>query len=272
MGKISTEAKNTYAEKVRGYKQEIEQILSREKNILQVVERDQQGREYKLIALAEERANLASLYLLLNRISIALLGMKSEPFLNDARKSCYEAIIHLENVVTGRIDAPFSDYEQAHEAIEGFTDPERYDLVRKIGLTIQGVERGFGDNSKWKWSFVELEGRFAAVSKNIINLKSVVAGLDPRVDGYRERLKLLNLAKRWLMIAADRYREKYELSTTRIDDFKTAIAFLAALRRLHMMLGENDQAEQIRKKADVWKAKMEDDEKRLQNSGSQKPG
>jgi hypothetical protein len=64
-----------------------------------------------------------------------------------------------------------------------------------------------------------------------------------------------------LQRSADRYREKYELSTLRIDDFKLAISFLAALRRIHILVGETENADQIKKKMDVWKTKMETDER-----------
>src|SRR5690606_22455360 len=202
------------------------------KNILQLVARGDSGKEYKLLALAADRLDLASHYLLMNQISLSLLGVKNEAFINDARKSCYESIIHLENVVTNRIDVPFSDYEDAHEKIEGFTDKERYELVRKIGYTIEAVEEDFGENSKWKWSFVELEGRFATVTKNLLNLKTLIPGMDPRADNYPERMKFFDLVKKWLNAAADRYRERYELSTLRIDDFKVAISYLGALRRI----------------------------------------
>ena len=262
MAKVSAESKDIYSERIRGYKQEIDQVLSREKSILQVIQKNDDGKEYKLLTLAEERINMASFYLLMNQISLSLLGMKNEAFINDARKSCYEAIIHLENLVTNRVDAPFSEYEEVHAKIEGFDDRQRFALVKKLGFAIQSVEEDFGENSKWRWSFVELEGRYAAVSKNLINLKTLVAGLDPRVEGYRERYLYLDLVKKWLNVAADRYREKYELSTNRIDDFKTGIAFLNSLRRLLMIVGENEPAESVKKKAEVWKAKMDDDEKR----------
>ena len=262
MGKVSTEARRRYFDIVKDYKQAIEQSTAREKNILQVIERDDNGADYKRINLAEERLNLASLYLLLNRISLALLGVKNESFLNDARKSCYQSVIFLEEVVSGYVDVPFSDYGDAHERISGLDEAERYRLVRKLGFTIEAVEAAFGDNSKWRWSFVELEGRFAAVTKNLINMRTLKAGLDPRVDGFEERMGHLKLAKDLLRKSADRYREKYELSTTRIDDFKLAIGYLAALRRIHAMLGESGDAESVKKKAEVWRQKMESDEKR----------
>ena len=64
-----------------------------------------------------------------------------------------------------------------------FSDEKRISLLRKLGYSIQAVAEGFGENTKWKWAFVELRGRFATVAKNFLNLKTFVAGMDPRVDG-----------------------------------------------------------------------------------------
>jgi hypothetical protein len=261
MGKISNEARQQYFDRIKEYKHTTETILQREKSLLKVVGPDQSGSAYKYLTLADERLNIASYMMLQNALSVSLLGVKNEAFLNDARKSCYQAVIYLEEVVSNYVDAPFSDYSDLLENIEGFADEKRYHLARKIGFTIQSVEDAFGRNSKWRWSFVELEGRYTAVVKNLINFKTFVAGMDPRVDGYESRIGHLDLIQHLLMKSADRYREKYELSTVRIDDFKHAIDFLGALRRIHMLLGEADKAEDIKKKMDVWKAKMETDEK-----------
>ncbi len=107
--------------------------------------------------------------------------------------------------------------------------------------------------------FVELEGRFAAVARNLLNLKTLLAGMDPRIEGYTARLAHLALARELLQQSADRYRQKYEMSNLRVDDIKAGINFLGALRRLHVVLGESEQAEIVKKKAEIWKAKMEDD-------------
>lgn len=261
MAKISNEARQQYFDRIKDYKQHAEAIMQREKSLLKVVNNASPGVAYKYLALADERLNLASYYLLQNSLSMSLLGVKNEAFLNDARKSCYQAIIYLEEVVTGYVDAPFSDYTEYLEQIEGFEDEKRYHLVRKIGFTIESVEEAFGANSKWRWSFVELEGRYATVAKNLINFKTFVGGMDPRVDGYEQRMGHLDLVQELLSRAADRYREKYELSTLRIDDFKLAISYLSALRRIHILLGDADKAEEIKKKMEVWKGKMETDEK-----------
>ena len=259
MGKISEEAKKRYFERIKEYKGAVDQILRRETNLVQVIHTDEKGAGYKRLALSEENLNLVSYHVLMNALSVALLGVKNEAYLNDARKGCYKAIIYLEEAVTPYVDVPFSDYEAHLAMIEGFDDANRYRLVRKLGLSIQAVVDDLGENSKWKWSFTELGGRYATVTKNLLNLKTLVAGMDPRVPGYDSRTAHLALAKRLLQQAADGYRQKYELSTLRIDDFKLAIGYLSALRRIHMMLSESDEADNLRKKIDVWKAKMETD-------------
>jgi hypothetical protein len=128
------------------------------------------------------------------------------------------------------------------------------------------VAEGYGANTKWKWSFVELEGRYAVVAKNLLNLKTFLAQQDPRLEGYAERQAHMALARRLLQQSADRYREKYELSTQRLDDIKQAILFLSALRRLAALLGEVEEAEVIKRKIDIWKVKMEDDQRKQEQS------
>lgn len=262
MGKISTEAKKRYFDKVKEYKTVLEQIMQRERNLLKLLEKGDTNSAYLKINLAEESLNLASYYLLLNELSLSYLMVKNDSFLNEARKSCYKCIIYLEDVVSNLIDAPYSDYREKVEQIEGMEDEKRYALMRKLGFTIQSVVDGFGENSKWKWSFVELEGRFATVAKNIFNFKNLAESLDPRSEGYQFRTSHLNMVKDLLQKSADRYREKYELSTLRIDDFKLAIQYLGALRRMYLLLGDTTNADIIKKKIEVWTQKMEDDERR----------
>ena len=260
MKKPSEEAKRRYAEYIKDYKSAIEAILAKEKKAK--LEAAGGTDNYRKLALAEEYLNLVSNYLIMSSLSQTFLGVKNEAYLNEARKCVYKAIIYLEEIVSAHIDTPFSDYEEGLASISEFPDAKRYDLVRKIGFAIDSLQDGLGENSKWKWSFVELQGRFATVTKNLLNLKTLMAGMDPRVEGYMARISHLSLAKELLQQAADRYREKYELSTMRIDDIKNGINFLLALRRLYVVLSESDQAEVIKKKTEIWRLKMENDIKK----------
>lgn len=262
MSKVSEEARKKYLEKIQDYKKIIEEIENREKLLLQVIDRDSSGAEYKRIRLAEESLNILSYYVLMNDLSVALLGVKNEGYLNDARKLCYKVVIYLEQVVSSVIDGPWSDYEAKLAAIQSFDPKERLRLVNKMGLALQLVIAGYGDNTKWKWTFVELEGRLATVVKNLLNLNTLFQDLDPRSEFYEIKTAHLATARKLLDQAANRYREKYELSTLRFDDFRLAIKYLAALRYLSVIVNKAAEAEAIKKKIDIWQLKLDTDLKR----------
>ncbi len=271
MPKISSDDRRIYLEKSNRYKTAAEGYLLREKSILSVMDKDANGAAYKRLNLADEMLNLASNYVVMNGMSVIMLGVKNEEALNEARKALYKSVIYLEEVVTGLVDAAFADYEDKVAEIASFDATKRYALIRKLGLGIRLVEDAYGDNTKWKWSFVELEARFAAVAKNIFDLKNAVSNLDPRAADYEVTVYHLRTVKKLLMQAADRYREKYELSTNRFDDFKMAIAFLNALRRIHVLVGDREDAESVKKKAEIWSAKLEADQKKKDEGASRRP-
>ena len=119
------------------------------------------------------------------------------------------------------------------------------------------------ENSKWKWSFVELEGRFATVAKNLIDMKAANKDyIDVRSPNYDITVLYFRLITKLLNNSATSYRDKYELSTRRIDDMRNGIKYLLALRKLYVLIGNSEQAEDVKKKAVVWKDKMDADHKK----------
>ena len=244
----------------------IQSMLKQEQTVLQSIKKDSRGAAFKRLTLTDEMVFLASNYIIMSGISQSMLKLRNEEALNDGRKSLYKAVIYLEEVVSPLVDAPFSEYEEKLSEIAPLDAKRRYGLIRKIGLALQLLEDAYGDNTKWKWAFVELEGRFAAVAKNIIDLKTAVANTDPRSPDYEPTVYHLRLMKKLLLLAADRYREKYELSTNRIDDFRMGIHFLNSLRRIHALLGERENAETVKKKAEIWSSKLEMDMKKQEET------
>ena len=270
MAKISDEDRHQYFEKIIPYKSVIDAIIAREKTIVSSLQKEPDTAPLKRLSLAEEMLNLSSNYIIINGISQAMLKVKNEDALNDGRKTLYKCVIYLEELVTNYVDAPFVDYEDKLEAIASVSPAERYQLIRKLGLAIELLEISYGDNTKWKWSFVELEGRYTAVAKNIMDLKNAVANSDPRSPHYEPTVYHLRLIKKLLMQAADRYREKYELSTARFDDFKMGISFLGALKRLHAVMGDRGEGEEVKKKMDIWSSKLDADIKKKEEAAKKK--
>ncbi len=264
MAKVSDEARTRYFERIRDYKNQIERSLSDELEIQQSLNAADGNDPFKKLGMAESNFPILSNYLIMNQLSLNLLGVKNENYLNEARKVCYKIVIYLEDVFSSLLDVPYSDYSGKLEAVQDYPELKRFLLIKKLGFSVSMVKDGFGENSKWKWSIIELEGRVATLARNVIDLKKFVAGMDPRVEGFRERKAHFKMTCRLLQSSADDYRMKYELSTGRMDDFKTAINFLAALKRFLVFANQKKEVEELTKKIDIWKQKMESDAKQFE--------
>ncbi|TFG82030.1 MAG: hypothetical protein E4H20_08530 [Spirochaetales bacterium] len=263
MAKITLEQRNRYAAKVKEYKAVIDATVSKEQSFLSLLKQPGgQGAGYVRIKLAEETLSLTSYFILINTLSVALMGIKNEDSLADARKALVRSIKYLEDIVTGLVDAPFSEYESYLADISEVSYEDRFALLRKIGFAISEIEEGYGTNSKWKWSFVETWGKFAVVAKNMLDLKRAYQDLDMTSPNRLIAHSYLNTVKHLFQTTADRYREKYEVFTSKMEDFKQAILFLTALRRIHTIFGERSEADELKKKIEIWSAKLEADQKR----------
>lgn len=262
MAKISQEQRNRYFERVKEHKTTIDAILAREKTLMEMLSKEEGGTAFKRLHLCEEMLDLASWHLLINSLSLSLLGIKNEDILIDGRKVLVRALKYLEDVVTLKLDVPFSDYEKNLDEIRDIDPANRFRLIRKVGFTIESFEAAFGENSKYSRGFNEIWGKLAALAKNLIDLRTVISDLDFN-SANREVLKEhLAFVKDLFKKTADRYREEYELYTHKLSDFRVAIQFLAALRRLQMLLGEREEAEKLKRNIEVWNAKLEADFKR----------
>ena len=262
MSKISEETRLHFSEVVQPYKDKITATLAKEKTMLNGMHNGDSDYEFKKFTLCDDMIYVASLYMAQNSLSLKVMEVKNNDALNDARKILYKAIIYLEEIVTDKIDIPYSDLIPNMDSIKNINIVKRYTLVRKLGLSINLLKDAFGDNSKWHWSFVELEGRFATVSKNLLDMKDCVKDyFDPRSENYETTVLYIRLITKLLNDSATAYRDKYETSTRRIDDMRNGIKYLLALRKLYIAIGNSENAEEVKKKAVVWKDKMDADHK-----------
>ena len=263
MAKVSEEARLEFNNAIQPYKDRITQTLEKEKTMLNAMHKGDEDLNIKKLTLCEDLIYVSSLYVVQNSLSMKLMDIKNNDALNEGRKILYKAIIYLEDIVTNFIDVPYNDLNENQASIASIGIQQRYLIIRKLGLSIRIIKDAFGDNSKWKWSFVELEGRFTTVAKNLIDMKEASKDyFDPRSDNYEPTVLYIRLIEKLLNNAATGYRDRYELSTRRIDDMRDAIKYLLALRRLYVVLGNSEQAEEIKKKAVVWKDKMDADQKK----------
>lgn len=265
MARITEESRRLFDTKMQPYKAAIQKIEEDEKRTLLTIGEGERA-SMERVRLCEQLLYSATLYALINNVSVALLGARNTDALNDGRKALYKAVIYLEEVVSPFIDSAYSEYEDKVALIAAIPLSRRYYLIRKLGLAIDLIIDGFGDNTKWKWSFVELQGRYAAVTKNFVDLRQLCKiYFEHESEDYDTAVFYLRLIKKLLSQSGEGYRDRYELSTRRLDDMGLAIRFVLALRRVCVMLGDVEESEDLKKKAEVWHDKMEEDRKRGHN-------
>lgn len=262
-------AEDQYITKINEYQGVITNILKAEAKLVGEIAEESPDIPLKQFDLVEIRLNLASYYMILTGITRSVLKKDNQGALDEARKSINKSLTYLEDMVSSYVDALFTDYEDKLVLLEPVSPERRYAVIRKLGLTIRLLENAYGDNSRWKWSFVDMEGRFATVTKNIFDVRNMVTNIDPRSPHYEATFYHLQLIKRLLLQAGERYRERYELSTASFDDFRISLNHLNALRRIHILLGESPESEMLKKKIDSWSAKLEADLRRKEEEAQE---
>lgn len=258
MGKVTSEQKAKFQNNIKDFKKQIDEI----KALISVIQHDIKvkndgNNNYRRIIVANEYLKIISLYCNMSDVSMELLQIRNENYLNEARKLIYQVLILLEEVVSPHIDIPLTEMEESLASIVKVNPSRKLALIRKIGYNITQIKDGFGENTKWKWSFVEIEGRYAAIIKNLIDYKACQANNDPRNPFYVEMKNLLKIAKEQLEHASKRYREKYELTSQEVDDIKKSIDFLHALRRINVMFNEPEDAQNQKRMIELYTKQME---------------
>ena len=255
--RVSTRDRLEYLDRIKPYNEVIQLLLNHEADLLSEIKEDSIMSGHLRLALVEDMITLSTHYILLSNVSLAMIKQRNENALNDARKSYIRAIIYMEELVSPMVDVPYSEYEGKLAEIADVNAIRRYLIARKLGLTLELLQNACGINTKWKWAFVELEGRYAAVAKNILDLKNASANRDPRSPDYEPSILHLRLIKKLLNKTASRYRDRFELSTKNPDDLKEALRFLGSLRRIHIVLSEPKEADAIKKKFDSMSLKLD---------------
>jgi len=248
--------KRTFLEEIAHLKRKVDEIHQK---IKYLETKTEEHENFKKIKIASHYIDIVSIHCAMTDLSVNLLNHKNESYLDTGRKSLYRAIIILEEIVSNIVDMPLGENYELLTSMEGLSDGDRLGLIRKLGYTISLIEDRYGKNSKWKWSFVEIEGRYAVIAKNFFDFRSYQKKNDPNIEGFDDRYDYLLLVKDFLLDASNRYREKYELSNHSTEDMKKAIEYLRALKRIHILFNETNEVQNITKRIELWSQKFEAD-------------
>ncbi|MEW6526309.1 MAG: hypothetical protein AB1444_06535 [Spirochaetota bacterium] len=258
---ITKAEKAAYNDFIKGYKAKLDELTKQIKEAEQKKKKMSNIMGYVNIELILLYTKYIYTLLNMNKASLDMLKIKNERFLNDARKEFYRILQLFEEIVGKDIDRPLKENEEYLQAIAKLNPTQILNLIKELHTLLQKIMEALGESSKWKWSFVELQGRVAVITKNLINFSDLQKYRDPRKEFYYDRQEMLKLCKQSLSEAAKQYRNKYEISTKSSEDILRSIELLTALRRINILFGESEEAEKLKNTIEALRLRLEADEK-----------
>ncbi len=270
---IPREKKEAYNAIVKDLKEQMEVVQKKAQKYERDGMRDKEIPSlYKRIAASNVYLETVRIYCKMNEYSLQIMDIKNDLYLTNARKNIYQAIKMLESIVGNVIDSALTDNAEILERLTLLNPKRVLNLLKKIEYSIALVQFSEGENTKWKWTFVEMYGKLAALAKNLINFKVYAQQMfDPSNPSYQDINELFELTKKLIDTAAQKYRTKYELSTMEVADMNKGMDFLNLIVRIYIILNEQPQAQEAKKTLEKWKDKLElDIRKREEETKKQK--
>jgi hypothetical protein len=261
MATVSKAEKAAYNDEIKDIKRDVEQI---KKSINEVIGKKKKHPaivNYYNLEMASRGMDQMDDFLKMNDLSVEMLGIKNGTFLENARKEYYKVLQQMEDIVGNEIERSLKENDEYLASINKVNPRQILSFIKRMHRLLNDLVNKFGQDSKWKWSFTELQARTAIITKNITSFSEVAKYRDPRSDFFHERRELMQLCKESLTEAARQFRTKYEMAGKARDDLQRSIKYLATLRKIHVLFGEDTEATKLKNIIDAAKMALEADDK-----------
>lgn len=258
---INKQQKKVYDDESREIKKEVNQNKNLIKDLKLKIRKNKNLAGYYNLEIALNHIKNIKSYFEMNKLSKQLLNMKQSSVLDEAKREFSNMIIALEDIVGSEIDRSLKENDEFIARIDRMNPNQTLELMRTIFSIYDTLVREFGEGSKWKWSFVEMQARAAVILKNMISFSDIQRFRDPGSDYFYERRDLMQLCKESITEAAKQYRTKYEIGGKARDDLKRSIELLESLRKIHAIFGEKNEAEKLKNTIEAAKQTLEAEDK-----------
>ncbi len=219
---------------------------------------ESKAEELRKLRYGEDTLNAISYKIAESETALSEYKVRNLQILNECRKSLYEVCMRFESVVSNYVDVPISEIMTYQKRFNDLDDVLRYHLTRKLCFSVDHTRLAFGENTKWKWAFTDLQGRATIIGKNLLNYRRVSAGMQPEKLHYRECYNHLKLVLDRLEHMSDTLLSKFELLGRQLNDIQSAIQYLNATLQLTHLTGDKELSDTLRRKLANWKQRLRD--------------
>ncbi len=268
---ISKAQKAAYNDDIKAIKLQSDELEKKIRDLLQKRKSKPNLEPYYNLEIATYLLGTIELYLKMNDLSIAMLGIKNNKALDIAKSNFSKVLLLLKETVGDEVDREsLKENEEYLQAIDKLNPRQIIDFLNRVDMVFNNLRNNMGEDSKWKWLFVELQAKIAVIIRNFINFSDILKYRDPRQPYFRDRREHLSMAKDALEEAAKQYRTKYELSSKSREDLKKSIEILEALRKIHFTMGESNEADKLKTTIDAAKFTLEAGDKKKETDEKSK--
>jgi len=258
---ISKAEKAAYDNEVKDLKRDVDFLTKAIKEAASKKKKHPNIANYYNLEMACRGMDAIDCYLKMNDLSVEILGLRSSQHLENARKAFFNVLQCFEEIVGRDIDRSLKDNDTYLATINRLTPAHILSLMKRIHRLLNTMRNKFGQDTKWKWLFVDLQARVSIITKNIISFSDLAKYRDPRDEFFNDRQELMQICKESLTEAAKQYRTKYEMAGKARDDLKKSIEYLSALRKIHQIFGEEQEVIKLKNIIDAAKLVLEESDK-----------
>ncbi|MDA3900492.1 MAG: hypothetical protein PF637_08235 [Spirochaetes bacterium] len=259
----SKEEKQQYDEAIREPKARMKELEKEIKDILVKKKKSPAIAGYYNLEMVLFHLDIIMLNINMNDSSIEFLDLRNSAFLERGRKEFYKALQLLEEIAGTELEKPLSENKEYLKSIEQVSIRNILHLVRKFSWVFETLKDRVGSTSKWKWAFVDIYVRVAAVIKNMINFTELEQYRNFRSEYFKDREEILKFCKTNLEEAAKESRNKYEMSTKAPEDIRKALELLSSLHNIHVLYGEVNEAQKTKTVIDALRTRVDTEEKKV---------
>ena len=213
------------------------------------------------IGISAKILKQVEIYIEMNNLSEKMLGLKNNAHLDTAKRMLNKLFLEMEKVVTMNLDTSLTHNKEMLDQIKPMNPRMKLNFYKHVEKTIKRLIAGYGENTKWKWSFPELWAKLAIIGKNIIDFREIQSKRDPREEFFYDRQEMLNIIKEALFSASAQYRDKFEISTKSSNDLVYAMKLLEDLRKIATMTGDQELSKKCKSGIDSYKTRIKSEEK-----------
>jgi len=268
---ISKAQKAAYNDDIKAVKIQSDELEKKIQEISQKKKKNPNLEPYYNLEMTSLLFSTIELYMKMNDLSVTMLGIKNNKALDAAKSNFSNILLLLKDTVGDELDREsLRENEEYLQRIDKLNPRQILDFLIRMDTIFFSLKNNMGEESKWKWLFVELQAKIAVIMRNFINFSDILKYRDPREKHFRDRLEHLAMTKESLEEAAKQYRTKYELSSKSREDLKKSIEILEALRKIHFTLGEANEADKLKTTIDAAKFTLEAGDKKKETDEKSK--